>query len=189
MFGRIVASFVMTAAVSAPLYAAAPAPAKVEPTAAPPASASTETKTYGDWVVRCFAIKAPVQCDLFQATVEKSSQRRIVSLSIAYAPGANAYVAKIIVPLGATIPDGLTLVTDKRSSKPLAYSRCEQDGCYLEGPLDRALVDRLLAAKAASIVMTTYGGPKVVLPVSLNGISDAIAAMRAQSIQRAGAHP
>lgn len=189
MFGRMILGFVVAVAVLAAARAAAPAPAKAETAVPPAAGGSVETKTYGDWAVRCFAIKSPVQCDMFQATVEKSTQRRIVSISIAYAPTTSSYVAKIIVPLGTSIPDGLTVVTDKRVSKPLAYSRCEQDGCYLEGPMEQTVIERLAAAKSASFTMATFRGPKVVLPVSLNGISEALNAMKAQSMQRAGAHP
>jgi invasion protein IalB len=155
------------------------------PSAAAPPAGSVETKTFGDWAVRCFAIKGPVQCDMFQATVEKSSQRRIVSVSLAYAPRDNLYVAKFIVPLGAKVQDGLTIVTDKRANKPVAFSRCEQDGCYAEGPLNKAIVDKLLAAKAASLNIGTYGGPGLSLPISLNGFADALGAMKVLAAQRA----
>jgi len=107
-----------------------------------------------------------------------------VSISIAYAPGADVYVGKIIVPLGAKIGEGLTIVSDQQRGTPLAYSRCENDGCYTEGPLDRKLVERLAGAKSAGFVMAIYPGGKVTLPLSLRGFSDAAAAMKALAIQK-----
>ncbi len=164
---------------------AAPAP-RPELPAAPAANAAgpTDVKAYGDWVVRCFPVKAPAQCDMFQATVERATQRRIVSISIAYAPGSNLYVAKFVVPLGAKLQDGLTVTSDKNAGAPLAYSRCENDGCTSEGPLDGKLVERLAHAKTAGIVMTMYSGGKATLPLSLRGFSEALAAMKALSIQK-----
>jgi invasion protein IalB len=168
----------------ASLAGAATAP-RAEQAAAPAAAAGpTDVKTYGDWVVRCFPVKAPAQCDMFQATVERATQRRIVSVSIAYVPGSNLYVAKFVVPLGAMLQDGLTVMSDKIAGTPLAFSRCENDGCYTEGPLDSKIVERLARAKTAGIVMAMYSGGKATLPLSLRGFPEALAAMKALSIQK-----
>ena len=144
----------------------------------------TDVKVFGDWVVRCFPVKAPAKCDIFQATIDKPSQKLIVSTSIAYAPGLNGYVAKIVVPLGIKIAAGATITSDAYKSGTLAFTRCENDGCYIEGPLDTALIEKLNGGKTASIVVTLLTGRHVPLPVSLKGFSDAAAAMKTLAIQK-----
>ncbi len=158
------------------------------PSTPPPQAAQepapTDVKTFGDWVVRCFPIKSLAQCDMFQATFDKTTQRRIVSTSIAYAPSLNGYVAKVVVPLGVQIAAGATVTADKYKSGTLVFARCENDGCYIEGPLDTALVEKLIGGKSASITVTSLSGSHVALPLSLRGFSDAAVAMKALSMQK-----
>lgn len=148
------------------------------------APAPTDVKTYGDWVVRCFPIKSPAQCDMFQATLDKATQRRIVSVSIAYAPGANIYAAKIIVPLEVKLDAGVVVTADKFTSAEMAYTRCENDGCYMEDRLDLALVENLTRGKSGSIIVASVPGGRVVLPLSLRGFSDGLGAMKALAIEK-----
>ena len=70
---------------------------------------------------------------------------------------------------------GVTVTSDKYKSKALEYARCENDGCYVEGPLDTALIDELANGKSASITITSFSGSHVVLPLSLRGFPDAAA--------------
>lgn len=151
---------------------------------AAPAPAPTDVKTYGDWVVRCFPIKSPAQCDMFQATLDKATQRRIVSISIAYAPDASIYAAKIIVPLEVRLDAGVVVTADKFTSAAMAYTRCEDDGCYMEDRLDPALIENLTKGKSASIIVRSVPGGQVILPLSLRGFSDGLSAMKSLAIEK-----
>ena len=171
--------------VMAVLCASGPSVAE---TATPPQAAQdpapTDVKVFGDWVVRCFPIKSLAPCDMFQETADKATQRRIVGTSIAYAPSLNSYVTKIVVPLGVQIAAGVTIGSDAYKSGALAFSRCENDGCYIEGPLDATLVEKLISGKSASMTVTSSSGSHVTLPLSLRGFSDAAAAMKVLAIQK-----
>lgn len=167
------------------MYSAAIAAENPGPDAQPAAPAApTDVKAYGDWVVRCFPIKAPAQCDMFQATLDKATQRRIVSISIAYAPSTNFYAAKIIVPLEVRLDAGVVVTADKYTSATLAYTRCEADGCYMEDRIDTALIKNLDGAKLGSIMVKSVPGGRVILPLSLRGFSDALGAMKSLAIEK-----
>ncbi len=182
-------AFLVTALLcaSSPSFAQ-PAANDAVPSPAPPQAAQelapTDVKTFGDWVVRCFPIKSPAPCDMFQATIDKTTQRRVASTSIAYAPSLKGYVAKIVVPLGVQISAGVTVTSDKYRSKALEYARCENDGCYIEGPLDAVLIEKLINGKSAGITITLLSGSRIALPLSLRGFADAAAAMKALAIQK-----
>jgi invasion protein IalB len=167
---------------------AQPAATGAAPSTPPPQAAQelapTDVKTFGDWVVRCFPFKSLAQCDMFQMTSEKATQRRIVSTSIAYAPSLNGYVAKIVVPLGVQIAAGVTVTSDKYRSKALEYARCENDGCYIEGPVDTVLVEKLTDGKSAGITITLPSGRPAALPLSLRGFAEAAAAMKALAMKK-----
>lgn len=147
--------------------------------------APTDVKTFDDWSVRCFPVQSLARCDVFQATLDKATQRRIVSTSIAYAPSLNGYMAKIIIPLGVRIAGGVTITADKYKSAALAINRCEDDGCYIEGTLDTVLVEKLIAGKSAGIVVALTTGGHATLPLSLRGFSGAMAAMKELAIEKA----
>lgn len=168
--------------------AASMAADNASPPSAPDLSAAgpapTDVNTYGDWIVRCFPIKSPARCDMFQATLDKATQRRIVSVSIAYAPATSVYGAKIIVPLEVRLDAGAVVTADKFTSAAMSYTRCEHDGCYMEDKLEPALVENLARGKAASIVVTSVPGARVNLPLSLRGFSDALSAMKSLAIQK-----
>ncbi|MGA7712523.1 MAG: invasion associated locus B family protein [Rhizomicrobium sp.] len=116
--------------------------------------------------------------------MNKASQRRIVSVSIAYAPSLNRYVAKLVVPLGVQITAGSTIAADTYKSGTLAFDRCENDGCYIEGPISTALIEKLVVARSAGITVTSPSGSRVALPLSLRGFADAANAMKALAIQK-----
>jgi len=170
--------------VKAPAHQVAQAAQAEQAPVAPQALAPTDVKAYDDWTVRCFPVKSPARCDMFQATVDKTTQRRIVSTSIAYAPGVNGYVTKIIIPLGVQLDGGVAISADGYKSAALAITRCEDDGCYVEGQLPVAVLDKLLAGKSASIVVTLTTGGHATLPLSLHGFSGALAAMKELAVEK-----
>ena len=165
-----------------------PMPSAIVPSSATPQSKQesepTDVKIFGDWVVRCFPIKSLAQCDMFQASSDKATQRRIMSVSIAYVPSMKGYFAKIIVPLGVEIAAGATIATETYRSNALAFVRCEDNGCYIEDSLNPMLVEKLMHAKSASVTITSYSGRGVALPLSMRGFSDAAAAMNALALRQ-----
>ena len=167
------------AQASEPQSAQAPVPQATQ------APAPTDVKSFEDWTVRCFPIKSLAQCDLFQATVDKATQRRIVSTSIAYVPSQNGYMGKIIIPLGVEVAGGITINVDKYKSAVLAITRCEDDGCYIEVPLDAVLIEKLTAGKTAGIAVTLTTGGHATLPLSLRGFSGALAEMKQLAVEKA----
>ena len=87
--------------------------------AAPPSAPATppETKTFGDWDVRCFAVKNGHPCDMFQEMANKDSRQRILSFSLAYDPALNQHLLQITVPLDISLQKGLTIGVDARQTR------------------------------------------------------------------------
>jgi invasion protein IalB len=160
------------AAAPAPAAAAA-APAAPAPGAAPAdpnAQQFSINQNVGDWVVRCVqtTIKSPAPCEVMQTTVNKDSQQRISSFSIAYVPSRESYAMQVVVPTGVALAKGLTIAPALNAAK---FTRCERDGCYVEMLIDNATVTSLGGAgKSASIAVFGYGQDKqITLPVSMTG--------------------
>jgi invasion protein IalB len=157
---------------------AAPAP---PPAAAPAAAAPiqpSETKTFGDWMVRCYPIASPSPCDMYELLANKQNNQRVMSLSIAYMPAGDKHVIQVAVPLGILIPKGLVIESDTYTSPPLRYRRCDRGGCYVEMVFDNGAVNALATATGpAKVKIVAEGGKVFEIPFSLNGYADAHGAM------------
>ena len=89
-------------------------------------------KTVGDWQVRCFSVQNQNPCDQFWQQVDSRSGQREVAISIAYSPSMDRNLVVITVPLGVSIPKGLTFQTDNYTSPLLHYRVCSRDGCFVQ---------------------------------------------------------
>ncbi len=144
--------------------------------AAPPGP--SESKQYGDWLVRCFPVNSPSPCDMFELLANKQSKQRIMSVSIAYVPNGDRHVIQIAVPLGVLIQRGIVLSTDAYSSPMLHYRRCDRGGCYVEMLMLPDTLNALTAASgSAHVRIYAEGGKAYDIPFSLKGFSDAHGAM------------
>lgn len=100
-----------------------------------------EQKQFDDWQVRCFPVQSPSPCDMFQELLNQQRNQRILAMSIAYVPSMDRYALQVTVPLGISIPKGLTIQTDSFTSPTLKYRRCDRDGCYVETGVDKTLIE------------------------------------------------
>jgi invasion protein IalB len=138
----------------------------------------SETKTFGDWTVRCYPIATPSPCDMYELLANKQTNQRVMSLSIAYMPAGDKHVIQIAVPLGVFIPTGLVIESDAYTSPMMPYRRCDRAGCYVESLFDNTAVTSLGSATgSAKIKIVADGGRVFEIPFSLKGYADAHGAM------------
>ena len=163
--------FASSGAIAAP---AAPASAPAPGTPIQP----SETKTFGDWMVRCYPVASPSPCDMYELLANKQNNQRVMSLSIAYLPSGDKHVIQVAVPLGVLIPKGLVIESDTFTSPLLHYRRCDRGGCYVEMVFDNGAVNALATATGPGKVKVVAEGGKVFeIPFSLKGYVDAHGAM------------
>jgi invasion protein IalB len=154
---------------------AQPAPATA-PGAAP--LQPSETKSFGDWTVRCYPIASPSPCDMYELLANKQNNQRVMSLSIAYLPSGDKHVIQVAVPLGVLIPKGLVIESDTFTSQMLHYRRCDRGGCYVEMLFDNGSINALSSASGpAKIKIVADNGKVFEIPFSLKGYADAHGAM------------
>ena len=154
------------------------APALAQDAGGAPAPAGpTDSKQFGDWLVRCFAVKSPSPCDMFELLANKQTKQRIMSVSIAYIPAGDRHVIQIAVPLGVLIQKGLVLATESYTSPVWHYRRCDRGGCYVEMLLQPDAVGALTGGTQAKVTIYAEGGKEFNVPFSLKGFADAHGAM------------
>ena len=167
------------------LLAGGPALAQQAP-AQPAAPPRPDVKTVGDWFVRCFPIESPSPCDMFQEEDSQSTRQRVLSFSIAYVPSMNRHAVQVMVPLGVSLPKGLTIQADSYTSPMLKYRRCDRNGCYVEMAVDNALVEALAkGGEAGKVNIVIDNGKTYAINFSLKGFASAHDDMVAQARAKA----
>lgn len=133
-----------------------------------------ETKTIGDWIVRCFPIQSPSPCDIFQELVDQRSHQRVLSLSIAYVPSMNRYGMQLTVPLEVAIQKGVVISSDNFTSPTFRYRYCDRSGCFVQTPVDSSVMEALGKSGAEGKVRVyADGGKQFDLRFSLKGFAAA----------------
>ena len=137
-------------------------------------NAPPDVKPVQDWFVRCFPVESPNPCDMFQELDSQTTKQRVLLLSMAYVPSMDRHLLQILVPLDISIPKGVTIKTDSYSSPVLKYRRCDRNGCYVETPVDSALVAGLAkSGPAGKVNIVADNGKAYGLNFSLKGFSEA----------------
>lgn len=147
-------------------------------------------KTVGDWQVRCFSVQNSSPCDEFWQQTDPRTGERVVAVSIAYAPSADRHLVVIIVPLGVSIPKGVTIQTDSYTSPAMRYRMCSRDGCFVQMVVDNSVIESLAkSGPDAKLNIAGDDGKTYGLPLSLKGFSEAHDEMVSQAKARASKAP
>ncbi|HQU69336.1 MAG TPA: invasion associated locus B family protein [Albidovulum sp.] len=145
---------------------------------------------FGDWDLRCVRTEDGADpCQLYQLLKEKNSGNPVSEITLVNLPEGSkvAVGATIITPLETLLLEQLNFAID--TAKPVAYpfSFCTQVGCVARLGLTAEEVEKLKKGKVASVTVVPVANPnaKVMVEVSLNGFTKALAAQKKSEEARA----
>jgi invasion protein IalB len=169
----VVVKLALTGAAACLLLTAAPALAQA-PSGPDALPSKPDIKTVGDWQVRCINAHSPNPCDQFWEQVDPRSGQKVIAISIAYLPSSDRHLMQVSVPLGVSIPRGVTIQTDSYTSPALRYRMCSRDGCFVQTAVDNGLIESLAkSGPDAKVNIADESGRVFNLPLSLKGFSGA----------------
>lgn len=139
-------------------------------------AAPADGQQFRDWTVRCEAAqeagKAP--CYLFQNLLLKSQNKRLLHVAVGFMQdGAEGKrpAAFLTLPLGVSLPGGLSLTVDDGKARRLRYERCDASGCLAPLALNEDLVKALKGGRWARVAFFDAARREVSVPVSLMGFT------------------
>jgi invasion protein IalB len=138
------------------------------PGAADPPGAWPAPETFRDWRLDCPA----AACAAHTAVVGADGSE---VLRLVLRPRPRPALA-VTTPLPLFLPDGVTLVLGEAPPRQVPWRTCGAGGCEATLPLDPDLLDALKRERAGSLGFTLVDGVRVRIPVSLMGLSAAVAA-------------
>jgi len=156
------------------------------------------TEVFGDWVVECVAPPAKEgstekpreQCEMrTQVTVrgDDDVERPLIQLGIGQLGLDKDFWIVVQTPLKVLLQEGVEIVLntaegdDPDAGEALAQSHflyCQQTHCVSQGLMKPAELDALAGADGARVIFVAFPEKKLEIPVSLDGMSAALAALK-----------
>lgn len=158
-----------------------------------PASAQSEDaqpeadiKSFGTWSTRCEKNEAGAeQCHAFVDVRIGEDKQRIAYIGIGYSPkdvnedGKQDLFMFAITPLGTFLPAGIGWNVDDKEKFSQQFLYCLPGGCQTEILLTKERLDAIKNGSEMKITFRLVGKGDVNVPVKLDGVSKAIAAIPA----------
>ncbi len=145
-------------------------------TAVPPAGSAQEAirSIHGDWQIRCEtpAGSPAEQCALYQSVVAEDRPSVGLTVMVFKSATPQARLLRVRVPLGIYLPNGLWLKIDDANVGRVGFVRCMAPGCFVEVPIDDAVLDRMRNGQTATFFVFQNAEEGVGFPISLNGFGE-----------------
>ena len=110
-------------------------------------------------------------CYIFQNLLLKSQKKRLLHVAVGYLSDGKRPAAFFTLPLGVSLPGGLSLTVDDGKPMRLRYERCEPSGCLAPLALTEPLIKSLKGGRWARVAFFDVSRREVSVPVSLLGFT------------------
>jgi len=145
---------------------------------------TAKIQSYGTWSTRCeVADGGAEQCHAFVDVRIGEDKQRILYLGIGYGArdvdndGSKDLFMFAITPLATVLPGGIGWKIDGKESFSQQFLYCLPGGCQTEILLDEERLKGLKGGKEMEVIFRLLQQGEVKVPVKLDGVSKAIAAL------------
>jgi len=132
---------------------------------------------YKSWSVNCYQQENSEKqnCLLMQTIVLKETNSRLMQIAIA--KQSKEATARITIPLGVFIPNGVTLQVDKGEKNAYPLLHCDQQGCHTTIRLNSIMITGLKAGNQLTVTFSDMTQRSIGVPVSLLGFTAGLTAL------------
>ena len=104
---------------------------------------------FRDWTMRCEVSKqsAKPTCFVFQNLLLKKENKRLLRVAVGYLAANAQPTAFFTLPLGVSLPGGLSVTVDDGKPVRVRYERCDAAGCLAPLALTDTLVKSLMGGR------------------------------------------
>jgi invasion protein IalB len=184
-FGLLNVAIQNTAVAQQPAQQAAPqgaAPAPPNPPAQAPtpnAPQMINQRNYADWVYGCFGGQSgsDMRCAIYQSQVDANS-RRLVFLWRIIEDGQGGLVSVWQTPDAVLLTQGIKLEAGTPEPVVIPYATCGGGFCRAGARLADDFAKTLSTTEKITATITAQNGQAVPVQISVNGLAQALAALR-----------
>ncbi len=144
------------------------------------AAGPKDGQRFKDWAAKCQkpADDKPEQCFVFQDLVLKDKKQRVLLIRVAIPPSRKDPVAVLTLPLGISLPPGVSIRVDDGEPVRVQVERCVANGCIAGFPLENELLASFKAGAKAYVTIQDSRRKPATLPISLSGFTAAVKSLR-----------
>ncbi len=147
------------------------------------APAAADDPVFGSWTSKCEETQGDKQggCFIFQNLVLREGGQRVLQIAVGYVPDSHEPIALLSLPLGISLPPGVSIRIADGQPTRFPVERCEPNGCRAGLKLTPALVEQL--ARSAQLTVTFYDAQRrpIEVPLSLDGFKPGLDSVRPKS--------
>lgn len=149
--------------------------------AAPLQASDRDGEKFGNWTVKCEESHGKVQggCFIFQNLVLREGGQRVLQFAVGYVSTSEVPIALLSLPLGISLPPGVTIRIGDAPPTRVIVERCDPNGCRAGLKLDEALLAELQQGKQLIVTFHDAERRPIEVPLSLDGFEAGLAAIRA----------
>jgi invasion protein IalB len=144
------------------------------------AQAADDAPTYGNWTVRCQepSDAGKKSCFIFQNLVLREGGQRVLQVAVGYVPDAKDPVVLLSLPLGISLPPGVSTRVDDDDPKRFSVERCEPNGCRAGFKLTPQLLEKFGSGQQLTVTFHDGRRQPIEVPLSLDGFNRGLVAIR-----------
>lgn len=138
---------------------------------AAPCAAAEDTAKFGNWTAKCEESKGQVQggCFIFQNLVLREGGQRVLQFAVGYVATTEAPIALLSLPLGISLPPGVTIRIGDAEPTRVIVERCEPNGCRAGLKLTERLLQQLRDGTQLTVTFHDAERRPIEVPLSLEG--------------------
>lgn len=136
----------------------------------------------GAWRSRCEETKGKIEggCFIYQDLVLRQGGQRVLQFAAGFADATPDPIALISLPLGISLPPGVSLQIDNGNPTTLMVERCEPTGCRAGLKIAPTLLRELNAGTTLSVTFHDAERKPIKMQVVLAGFTAALDEIRAK---------
>jgi invasion protein IalB len=144
------------------------------------ADAGITQNMHGSWTVRCeFPDEGDTHdCIMFQNLVLKTGGQPVLHFAVGIAPDDQTPTVIVSLPLGISLPPGITIQIDDGKKANFPVERCQPEGCRAGMKLREATIDQLTAGTQLTITFHDGERKPITVPLSLDGFAESFQALK-----------
>ena len=139
-----------------------------------------DTANYGNWTAKCEEPHEDKEggCFIFQNLVLREGGQRVLQVAIGYVPKTTDPIALISLPLGISLPPGVSIeLADGRPTR-FPVERCEPNGCRAGLKLKQDFLEALKHADTLTVRFHDAQRHPIEVPLSLAGFAAGLEALK-----------
>ena len=139
-----------------------------------------EGAKFGNWTAKCEESKGKVQggCFIFQNLVLREGGQRVLQFAVGYVATTDEPIALLSLPLGISLPPGVTIRIGDGEPTRVIVERCEPNGCRAGLKLKPALLRQLNEGTQLTVPFHDAERRPIDVPLSLDGFAAGLRSLR-----------